>query len=124
MTFGRLALGLTFMGAGAAHFLLPRPFLAIVPDYLPAHRALVQISGMAELAGGCGVLFPATRRPAAWGLVALLIAVFPANFWMARHAARFFPIPAWTLWARLPLQLPLIAWAWLYTRPTASGERP
>ncbi len=118
MKFGRLALVLVFIGAGATHLLLPGPFLAIVPDYLPAHRALVRFSGIAELAGGFGVLLPATRRPAAWGLVALLVAVFPANLWMARHAARFPSLPAWSLWMRLPLQIPLIAWAWLYTRPS------
>lgn len=116
MKFGRLALGLVFIGSGMAHLLLPRPFLAIVPDYLPAPRTLVGISGLAEFAGGLGVLIPATRRPAAWGLVALLISVFPANLWMAGHPERFSSIPPWTLWARLPLQLPLIAWAWLYTR--------
>ena len=98
------------------HFLVPRAFLAIVPDYLPDHLALVRISGLAEIAGGLGVLFPATRRPAAWCLAALLVAVFPANLWMAQNPSRFSSIPAWALWARLPLQIPLIAWAWLYTR--------
>ena len=117
MKLGRLALGLLFTAAGATHFLLPGPFLAIVPDYLPDHGRLVQLSGLVELAGGLGVLFPSTRRPAAWGLAALLVAVFPANLWMAQHPERFSSIPPWALWARLPLQVPLIAWAWLYTRP-------
>ncbi len=121
MTFGRLALGLAFIGSGATHLLLPRPFLAIVPDYLPAPATLVRLSGIAEMAGGFGVLFPATRRPAAWGLAALLVAVFPANLWMAQHPDRFSSIPSWALWARLPLQLPLIAWAWLYTRPDSAS---
>ncbi len=117
MKTGRLVMGLIYVGAGITHFILPRAFAAIVPDYLPAHRALVQLSGAAEIAGGLGVLIPATRRPAAWGLIALLIGVFPANLWMAQHPERFHPLPEWQLWARLPLQVPLIAWAWLYTRP-------
>ena len=117
MTMGRLTMGLIYMGAGVSHFLLTPSFVAIVPDYLPAHHELVYLSGIAEIAGGLGVLIPATRRSAAWGLVALLIAVFPANLWMAQQAVRFRPIPGWALWARLPFQLPLIAWAWRYTRP-------
>ncbi len=123
MKFGRLALGLVFIGAGVTHLLLPKPFLAIVPDYLPASRALVRISGLAELAGGLGVLIPATRRPAAWGLAALLVAVFPANLWMAQHPERFSSIPPWVLWARLPLQIPLIAWAVFYAGPEKERSR-
>lgn len=116
MKAGRIAMGLMYLGAGITHWLATRTFSAIVPDYLPAHRQIVLISGAAEMAGGLGVLIPATRRPAAWGLVLLLIAVFPANLWMAQHPERFRQIPEWMLWARLPLQLPLIWWAWRYTR--------
>lgn len=123
MKLGRLALGVVFLGSGAMHFLIPKPFLSIVPDYLPNHSAIVRLSGLAELAGGLGVLFPATRRPAAWGLAALLVAVFPANLWMAQHPERFGSIPPWVLWARLPLQIPLVAWAWLYTRPNSKFKR-
>ena len=75
------------------------------------------ISGACEILGGVGLLIPALRRPAAWGLVALLIAVLPANLQMATHPRQWPNIPAWALWARLPLQLPLIWWAWLYARP-------
>ena len=120
LTFGSVALGLLFVGAGVMHFVLPRAFLSIVPDYLPSPRILVVISGAAEVAGGLGLCFPRARRPAAWVLVALLVAVFPANLWMAQHPERFRPLAAWQLWARLPLQVPLIAWAWLYTRPERS----
>ncbi len=121
MKAGRLLFGLTFLGAGVAHFALNRSFLSIVPDYLPDPRALVRISGLAEFAGGLGVLLPPTRRPAAWGLFLLLIAVFPANLWMAQHPERFPSIPPWLLWCRLPLQIPLLAWAWLYTRREERG---
>jgi uncharacterized membrane protein len=77
---------------------------------------LVWISGVAEILGGIGVLIPATRHLAAWCLIALLIAVLPANIQMALDHARWPTIPVWALWARVPLQLPLLWWAWLYTR--------
>ena len=117
MTLGRLAMGLIYIGAGITHWTATKLFVVIVPDYLPAHHQLVLLSGATEIAGGLGVLIPMTRRPAAWGLILLLVAVFPANLWMAQHAARYRPIAPWMLWARLPLQVPLIWWAWLYTRP-------
>jgi len=114
---GRITLALLFLAAGALHFVIPRTYTAIMPSYLPAHLALVYISGFFEMLGGAGLLFnPPIRTIAAWGLVALLIAVLPANLNMALHHASFPAIPLWTLWLRLPLQLPLIWWAWLYTR--------
>lgn len=78
---------------------------------------LVAISGACEILGGLGLLVPATRRWAAWGLVALFVAVFPANVNMAIHRLPFgkFPVPVWALWARLPLQAVLVAWAWTLT---------
>lgn len=114
----RTFLAILFIAAGALHFLIPQLYLRIMPPYLPAHLLLVQISGAAEILGGVGLLIPATRQAAAWGLVALLIAVMPANIYMATaHLA----VPgimgqSWAQWARIPLQLPLIYWAWLYTR--------
>ena len=116
MKAGRLLMGALYVVAGAGHFLLTRVYLGIMPDYLPAHRELVLLSGAAEMAGGIGVLLPPTRRVAAWGLIALLVAVLPTNVWMAQHPERYPAIPGWLLWARLPLQMPLLAWAWLYTR--------
>ena len=112
----RLLMGTLYITAGALHFILTRTYVNIMPDYLPAHRDLVLISGAAEIAGGLGVLIPQTKRPAAWGLILLLIAVMPANIWMAQHPERYPGIPLWVLWLRLPLQLPLIYWAWRYTR--------
>jgi len=116
MKMGRLAMGLLYIGAGAMHFVLTRTYIRIMPPYLPAHRELVLISGAAEIAGGIGVLVPATRRAAAWGIVALLVAVFPANVTMLHEHHQFPQIPVWMLWARLPLQAPLLLWAWAYTR--------
>jgi uncharacterized membrane protein len=116
--FGRIALAVLFILAGTLHFLAPQIYLKIVPPYLPSPRALVFISGAAEILGGLGLLLPATRRAAAWGLVALLIAVLPANIYMATAHLRFPGImgQTWAQWLRIPLQLPLIFWAWLYTR--------
>ena len=87
-----------------------------MPPQLPYPNLLVHISGACEILGGLGLLLPATRTLAASGLIALLIAVLPANLYMALDHAHWLNIPQWLLWTRLPLQLPLIAWAWLYTR--------
>lgn len=105
-------LGAFFLFAGAMHFLKPRPYVAIVPDALPRKRELVFASGVAELAGGAGVLVPRTRRLAGWWLIATLLAIFPANVNMAVNAERFPLVPEQLLWVRLPLQGALIAWVW------------
>ena len=76
----------------------------------------VDVSGVAEIAGGVGVLVPATRRAAGIGLIALLAAIFPANMYMARTPERFRRIPSWALYARLPLQPLAMWWAWRATR--------
>jgi uncharacterized membrane protein len=107
----RLPLGVFFLGAGLLHFLNPKPYVAIVPDALPRKRAIVFASGVAEIAGGAGVLAAPTRRAAGWWLIATLIAIFPANVNMAVNADRF-RVAAPLLWARLPVQALLIAWVW------------
>ena len=116
MRVGLIVMAVLYIVAGSLHFVVPRLYMGIMPDYLPAHRALVLISGAAEIAGGIGLLFPQTRVAAAWGLVLLLIAVMPANLWMAQHPERYRSFPLWAIWLRIPLQLPLIWWAWIYTR--------
>jgi uncharacterized membrane protein len=100
------------------HFAFPEIYIGIVPPTLPWPTLIVIISGIAEIAGGAGLLFPATRRAAAWGLTFLLIAVFPANIYMAAAHLPFSGVfgKSWVQWLRLPLQFPLIYWAWLYTR--------
>ena len=100
-----------FIVAGVFHFLKPELYLQIMPPYLPAPGLLVFISGVAEVAGGLGLLIPSVRRAAGWGLIALLIAIFPANIYMLQHP-ELFNFPVWTLWARLPLQAVFIAWVW------------
>lgn len=114
----RWVLTVFMVGAGINHFLSPAPYVGMMPPQLPAPEALVAISGVAEILGGLGLILPATRRLAAWGLIALFVAIFPANLNMAlRHlplGTRV--VPTWALWARLPLQVVLIAWAALFTR--------
>jgi uncharacterized membrane protein len=101
-----------FLVAGLFHFLKPELYLQIMPPYLPAPQSLVAVSGVAEIAGGIGLLIRPVRRAAGWGLIALLIAVFPANIYMLQHPGQFHFAP-WLLWARLPLQGIFIAWVWL-----------
>src|SRR5580692_9212259 len=88
-TVARTLLGLLFIAAGVNHFAHPGFYERIVPPPLPSPALLVVISGVAEIAGGLGVLIPATRKAAGIGLVALLIAVFPANVYMAQHPELF-----------------------------------
>jgi uncharacterized membrane protein len=105
---------IVYIVAGLNHFISPKTYLAIMPPYIPAHEQMVMLSGVAEVVLGVGLLFPATRPLAAWGLVLLLIAVFPANVYMVT-SNRFRRFPAWLRWARLPLQGILIWWAYRYT---------
>ncbi|AUD02421.1 DoxX family protein [Spirosoma pollinicola] len=103
-----------YIAAGANHFISPKTYLAIMPPYVPSHNLMVTLSGIAEIVLGIGLLFPATRSLSAWGLILMLIVVFPANVYMAT-SSRFRKFPAWLRWARLPLQGVLIWWAYLYT---------
>lgn len=113
---GRLVLAVLFVVAGLIHFVKPGMYVKIMPPMLPAPLELVYLSGLAEILGGIGLLVPATRQAAAWGLVALLVCVWPANVFMAMRPELSPGIPVWALWARVPLQVPMIFWAWRYTR--------
>lgn len=121
----RWVLTVFFVGAGANHFIAPATYVAMMPDALPAPLALVYISGVAEILGGLGLILPATRKLAAWGLIALLIAVFPANVNMAVNQLPLgtTTLPSWALWGRLPLQVVLIAWVYGHTRNAAPTDR-
>lgn len=112
----RVIIALTFIVAGLNHFYQPRIYQAIMPPYLPWHGPLVALSGWAEIILGSLILLPRWRRPAGWGLMALLVAVFPANLHMALNSAHYAAIPAWVLWLRLPMQPLLIAWVEWCTR--------
>ena len=99
-----------FVTSGVLHFTHTRAYMAIMPRSFPRHRESVLVSGAAEIVGGAAVLHPATRGLARWWLLALLVAVYPANVQMAFNAERYKRIPPWALWARLPVQ-GLFAWA-------------
>jgi uncharacterized membrane protein len=100
-----------YVFAGIMHFVRTEFFLAIMPPALPWPRALVHVSGLAEITLGLALLFPPLRAYAAWGIIALLVAVFPANIYAAMAS-----VPGAGGWFRLPFQALFIAWAWWYTR--------
>jgi len=108
----RILAAVFFVVAGTFHFLKPELYRQIITPAFTAPQLLVIVSGIAEIAGGIGLLIRSLRRWAGWGLVALLIAVFPANFYMAEHPERFH-ISRWLLWGRLPLQGVFLLWVWL-----------
>ena len=118
----RLVYGVLFALAGANHFAHTDFYVSIMPPYLPWHLALVYISGVCEAALGIALLFRRTQRPAAWGMIALIIAVTPANVHMAIHAGLYPQFSATALWVRLPLQIVLLAWAYWYTRPDRRAQ--
>jgi uncharacterized membrane protein len=111
-------MGVFYLVAGLAHFLRPDFYLPMMPPWLPAHRELIFVSGVAEAGLGLTVFVPGLRRIAAWGIIALLIAIFPANLHIALHDVPLFGAThgagVWN-WVRLPFQAVLIAWAWSYT---------
>lgn len=117
--YALLLLAAGFVAIGVAHFTHADFFVAIMPPYLPAHLELVYISGVAEITGGLGVLFAATRAWARIGLIALLIAVYPANIHMAMNPEPFIAqgMSRAALYARLPIQFLFMAWVWWAARP-------
>ena len=114
----KMLLAVFMVGAGTTHFVNPDFFLKIMPPYLPWHLPLVQLSGLFEIALGLLLLVPRFSRLAAWGIVALLIAVFPANIYLYQHQDLLPASPLVHL-LRLPLQAVFILWAWWYTKPNA-----
>ena len=109
-------MGILYVAAGAWHFVKPQGYVSIMPPWLPAHLPLVYISGLCEITLGCLLLADSTRTFAAWGIIALLIAVFPANIQMTINYFHYNNPMKWLTVARLPLQLLLIWWASVYTR--------
>jgi len=113
-----------YIVAGLMHFIRPDFYMPMMPPYLPWHAGLIFLSGVAELVLGIAILIPSLRPLAAWGIIALLIAIFPANLHIALYNVPVFGNPEgagiWN-WVRLPVQLLLILWAWWYTQP--EGER-
>jgi uncharacterized membrane protein len=121
---GWWALGLFYLFAGWNHFRIPEFYVPMMPPALPAHRELVELSGVAEFALGIAALvlggaIPRLRRWIAWGVIALLVAVLPANLYIAFENVALGGANegagVWN-WVRLPFQVLFIAWAWIYTR--------
>ncbi len=122
MTTSQRLLAAFWIVAGVNHFVNPKFYEAIMPDYLPAHRELVQWSGVAEVIGGLAVLSRRTRHPfARWWILGVLAAVYPANVHMALNPERYKQVPQPALWARLPLQFVAAWWAWKATAPAAES---
>jgi uncharacterized membrane protein len=121
----RLALAILMTLMGVGHFLAPADFAAMVPAWLPAPRALVFVSGLAEVAGGVGLVMQPVQRAAAIGLILLYIAVFPANINMAVNhiSPRGMHVSNALLWARLPFQFLFIAWAWWLSKPSKTVQQ-
>jgi uncharacterized membrane protein len=124
----RIGLGFVFLWffiGGIAHFAFTEVEMQIVPPWVPYPRAMVWVSGAFELLGAFGIAWRPTRRAAGWGLIALTLAVTPANIYMLQQHAQWPSVPYWALVLRLPLQLALIALiAWSTAaapRPTAAG---
>ncbi|MEO0455570.1 MAG: hypothetical protein AAF152_03175 [Cyanobacteria bacterium P01_A01_bin.114] len=117
-------LAICMIVVGSLHFAAPGPFIKIVPGFLPAPAALVYISGAIEILLGIALLVRQTQQLAAWGLIALFIAVYPANINMAVNDIQLEGIPSgwWVHAIRLPFQFVLIAWAYWYTRPNAENR--
>ena len=115
----RCLLALFFIAAGINHFWHTPFYVAMMPPYLPAPLALVYLSGVAEIGLGALLLFSRWQVIAGWGLIALSVAVFPANVHMALNPELFTQFSPTGLWLRLPLQAVVIAWAYWTTRPAA-----
>ncbi len=114
----RIATGLTFIFIGATHFLMPEKYLEMMPPFIPAPLAMVYASGFFEILGGIGLIIPWTKRLAAYGLIALLLAVFPANVYVAVSNVQLggFMSDSIYQWLRLPLQFALIGWVWFVSK--------
>ncbi len=109
-------MALFYLAAGANHFVNSTFYLPMMPPFLPAPELLIAISGVAEIALGLGLCWRRSRRLAAYGVIALLVAVFPANVYMLYTGGAGYHFAYWGLVARLPLQLVLIYWAYTQTR--------
>lgn len=125
----RVVTAMLFVAVGVVHFTHPWVFEAIVPPLLPAPHALVLVSGAAEVAGGVGLLIPQTRRAAGWGLLALLVAVYPANVYTLVHnvylPVEWLPQDRLSLWLRMPMQFVMAWFVWvsMNDEPPAGDRR-
>ena len=110
------AMALLYILAGINHFRVPRLYKKIIPSYLPNHGLLNVLSGAIEVVLGVALLIPFLTIYAAWGVMLLLIAVYPAHIYMITHTSASMGLPRWVLFFRLLLQLVLLYWAYIYTQ--------
>lgn len=117
----RIGTGLTFVFAGVSHFLIPDTFMKLMPPFVPFPMAMVYISGIFEILGGIGLIISKTKKAASYGLILLLLAVYPANIYVAIGNIQLggFMSNSYYQWIRVFLQIPLIFWVWW----TAKGEK-
>lgn len=114
----RIGTGITFIFAGASHFIIPETFMKLMPPFIPAPLLMVYVSGVFEILGGIGLTASTTKRWASYGLILLLLAVYPANIYVALENIQlggFMNNPAYQ-WLRVMLQIPLIIWVWWTAR--------
>lgn len=109
-------MGFMYIIAGIFHFLKPRMYMRIMPRYLPSHKLLVHLSGLAEIVLGALVFLPATKDLAIYGIILMLLIFLLVHFYMLSSKKAGAGIPKWLLILRLPLQFLLIWWAWFYLK--------
>lgn len=108
-------MGVLYILAGMNHFRRPKMYERIVPPYIPAHSTMVLLSGVAEMVLGFMILNKNTQEEAAWGIIAILFAFIPVHIYMLQNKDAALKLPKWLLILRLPIQLGLMYWAFLYT---------
>lgn len=115
-------MGILYLLAGLNHFIAPEFYLKIMPPYMGWHKELVFVSGLIEIGLGALLFLPQYRKIAAWGIILLLVAVFPANIYLAQTDGAALGVSSLAAWGRLPIQALLILWAWWYTRDDKSKK--
>lgn len=114
MDISLIVMAVLYILAGVNHFIMPKFYMRIMPWHIPFHRFMVLASGLIEIGLGVLLLVPAYKTLAAWGIIALLVAIFPANIHHLTSRKPGEGPPAWVLWLRLPIQGLLIWWAYLH----------
>lgn len=109
-------MAIIYILAGIFHFLKPKMYMRIMPAYLPKHRLLVYLSGIAEIILGAALLYPPTKNLAIYGIILMLLVFLLVHFYMLSSKKAGAGIPVWALVLRIPLQFMLIWWAWFYLR--------
>ncbi len=124
--FFKLLLAVFFIGGGINHFVSPDFYLPLMPDYIPAHEFMVQLSGVTEIVAGVMLLSPSLSRWGAWFIIAHLVVFFTVHFWMIQHASdKYSEVPLWALWFRIVMQVVFIVWAsWFVSPNTPSVGKP